>query len=311
QYDFGTPEYTNDGLIVFDVGTNEKMPKRICEMVYDNMKDMAFQIDINAVRADSNDACGDDNEMTFYFEGGIGATCDPACPEGQYCDNGICFKGGVPEGTSLVGKACTTTADCNVGWTGTCAVCSSGYNDNSCLFSYYNRKSCTLNDGTPGLCNEGQCIPKGCTSNADCTEPGTYCASTNSSTEMRFQAGETGSCVPVNFIRKETNKETYYISNDLISWWDAEYACAAIGQNIKLLNIDELISDWDGELGYYSKTQLAEELYNIIGGYTIWTQNLAGNSAFVVDLMDGSVYRDSLNYSQRNIGSPIAVCRSY
>ena len=72
-----------------------------------------------------------------------------------------------------------------------------------------------------------------------------------------------------------------------------------------------MISDWDGELGYYSKTQLAEELYNIIGGYTIWTQNLAGNSAFVVDLMDGSVYRDSLNYSQRNIGSPIAVCRSY
>ena len=273
QYDFGTPEYTDDDLIVFDVGTNEKMPKRICEMVYDNMKDMAVQIDINAVRADSNDTCGDDNEMTFYFEGGIGATCDPACPEGQYCDNGICFKGGAPEGTIGYGPS---PAD------GDCGQCKEvAYGGDKCVSAFGG--SCTLDNGGVGLCRNGECYPTGCTTNDDCTEAGTYCASTNSSGYNRFASGEEGACVSLDFIKKEVDGQTYYVSNRPLSWWDTEYACQAIektiGKKIRLLEAKELVilpdgSEWGDDYRYSdncSTTPLAKKLYNAGFNFSMWT----------------------------------------
>ena len=312
QYDFGTPEYTNDGLIVFDVGINEKMPKRICEIVYDNMKDMAVQIDINAVRADSNDTCGDDNEMTFYFEGGIGGTCDPACPEGQYCDNGICFKGGVPEMTKVYDE-CSYGDDC-----GTCRSCDSNSASSTgymCLAS--NSGTCTI-DGKDGLCRMGECYPKGCTSNDDCKEqPGTYCASPNSSSTERFPSGTMGSCAPIDFVRYEGNDgNTYYISNGAISWWDAEYACDAIGGK-KLLSVDDLVTEsdgskWEGNTGNYTKTALAEELYNIMGyNRYVWTQNLTTSNnkdAFYVGV-DGLGRGRVLVFFRFYYDGYLAVCR--
>lgn len=67
-YDFANPAYVEDeNLIVLDVGTNKKMSKRVCEMVYDTLFNEAVQIDVNAVRADTNILCGKDNTMTFYF----------------------------------------------------------------------------------------------------------------------------------------------------------------------------------------------------------------------------------------------------
>ena len=309
QYDFGEVGFTHDDLIYMDVGTQNKLPKRVCEIVYDAMKDMAVQIDINAVRADSNDTCGDDNEMTFYFKGTNNYTCDPACPEGQYCDNGICFKGTKPEVTPL-GDECSNDADCNIGWTGTCAQCSS---EGQCQMAGYDGNNCTLTNGTAGQCNLGRCYPKGCTSNDDCKDqPGTYCASPNNSYLERFQSGETGSCAPIDFVRYEGNDgNTYYISNSPISWWDAEFACDAIGGK-KLLSVDDLVTEsdgskWQGDTGTHTKTALANELNSYLGGYWIWTKNLTNDNryAFYVHLGYGYVH-----YGDRNDSyAYLAVCR--
>ena len=284
QYTFGEVGSTYDGLVYLDVAG---LPKRICEIVYDNMSSMAVQIDINAVRSLSNETCGDDNEMTFYFEGGISATCDPACPEGQYCDNGICFKGGVPEGTGAIvlDKECTSDADCNTDWTGKCARC----DDNKCRgINDYNGNTCTIKEGNvPGQCYLGVCQPKGdgCTTNDDCKEPGTYCASTNSSYYMRFQDGETGACMPLDFIRKEISGETYYISNHGMTWWDAEYACAAIGSNIKMVGVTDLVetSTWnkdysDNDITF---TVVGQELKTFLDGQGyVWTKDKYSSTGF-------------------------------
>ncbi|MBR4926821.1 MAG: hypothetical protein IKY98_00685 [Alphaproteobacteria bacterium] len=315
QYDFGTPEYTNDGFIVFDVGTNEKMPKRICEIVYDAMKDTAVQIDINATRADSNATCGDDNEMTFYFEGGISLTCDPACPEGQYCDNGICFKGEMPEKTGVVlDKDCISDADCNTDWTGTCAYCDRG----KCTgVHWYNDDDCTINEGNvAGQCNFGICYPKGCTTNEDCKEVGTYCASTNNSDEVRFQDGEMGACAKLNFIRKEIGGKIYYLSNEQMSWWDAEYACKAISSNIDMVKITDLVeeSSWNGESDNdVILTPLGGELQALFGFRSVWTQNLTSDKkyalvgCFMLESAKGSVVYGSYN-KDTGYGGTVVVC---
>ncbi len=308
QYDFGTPEYTNDGLIVFDVGTNEKMPKHICEIVYDAMKDMAVQIDINAVRADSNDTCGDDNEMTFYFEGTNNYTCDPACPEGQYCDNGICFRGTKPEVTKNYNECSGYGDDC-----GTCRSCysnsasSTGY---MCMAS--NPGTCTI-DGKDGLCRMGECYPTGCTSNEDCKETGTYCASPNSSSTERFPSGTTGSCAPIDFVRYEgKDGNTYYISNAKISWWDAEYACDTMGR--EMVEVYDLVTEsdgskWQGDSNYHTETALANELDSYLGSCYIWTKNLTNDNryAFSVDLASGFV--DKFGPRNGTNGNAFAMCR--
>ena len=309
QYTFGEVGSTYDGLIYLDVAG---LPKNICEIVYDNMSSMAVQIDINAVRSLSNETCGDDNEMTFYFEGGISGTCDPACPEGQYCDNGICFKGGVPEGSNVISldKECTSYADCNTDWTGQCAYC----HGNKCYaYSDHNGITCTIKEGNvPGQCNMGTCVPKGCTTNDDCKEPGTYCASTNSSHLERFKSGETGSCVPLDFIRKEFGGKTYYISNIVISWWDAEYACDAIGKtvgkNIKMPEVTDLVeaSTWNGEWDTdITLTAFGQELKVQMGDRNIWAQNLRkdDSTAFYVGTDHVSSGDD------RGYNHALAVCR--
>ena len=303
QYTFGEVGSTYDGLIYLDVAG---LPKNICEIVYDNMSSMAVQIDINAVRSLSNETCGDDNEMTFYFEGGNSATCDPACPEGQYCDNGICFKGGMPKGTDPFDKECTSDADCNTDWTGGCSECYSG----RCYGrGWHNGASCTIKEGNvPGLCDWGICIPKGdnCTTNDDCTEPGTYCANANGRTD-----GKTGSCVPLDFIRKEFGGEIYYISNAPLTWWNAEYACDAIGSNVKMVSVDDLLTESDGskwaeDAGQHIPTALLEELDAQSVPMSIWAQNWAKNSEEVAcvnrsgNIFFASPYRDDMG---------LAVCR--
>ncbi len=47
------------------------LPKRVCEMVYDGMKNQVIGVDISGVRSDSNENCAEeDNEMVFYFGAG-------------------------------------------------------------------------------------------------------------------------------------------------------------------------------------------------------------------------------------------------
>lgn len=57
------------------------LPKRVCEMVYDGMKNHVIGVDISGVRSDSNENCAEeDNEMVFYF--GAGGTLG----ETKICD---------------------------------------------------------------------------------------------------------------------------------------------------------------------------------------------------------------------------------
>ncbi len=189
---------------------------------------------------------------------------------------------------------CSNDADCNVGWTGTCASCQDG----QCQMDGYDGDDCTLTDGTVGQCNSGSCYPKGCTTNADCTESGTYCASPNSDYLERFPSGTTGSCAPVNFVRHEgKDGQTYYLSNSTISWWDAEFACDAIGGK-ELLSVHDLLTEPDGTTfkfytEYGTLTDLAKELYNRIGAPYIFTKDLtSSNNAYRVHLSSGDYYSD-------------------
>ena len=281
QYDFSNVGYTEDGLIAFDMGTNNPIPKSVCEMVYDGMSSMAEQIDINKTRAESNDACAEENEMTFYFTGEIGTRCIPECAENEYCYNGICFKGGVPEiSNGPIGECSSSSDDCGK----PCYSCKRTYETTAFLYACYPMPSgtCTI-DTKEGLCHWGECYPKvgdGCTTNADCTEPGTFCASANNNIEMRFKEGETGSCVPLDFVRKEIAGKTYYISNKTMSWWDVEYACDAIGPNIKMISVEDLVtetdgSEWKGGAGFYTPTVLWEEI-NAFAPW-VWTQNMGSD----------------------------------
>ncbi|MBR4926710.1 MAG: hypothetical protein IKY98_00100 [Alphaproteobacteria bacterium] len=311
QYTFGEPVYTTDDLIKLDVGTaSNPIPKHVCEMIFDGMKSQALYIDINGIEVDVDAECSDNNIMTFYFEGG-GAqidVCNPACGENEYCDNGICFKGGMPEGTKHFGKECSTDADCGpCEW---CALYDEGY-----VCAPFANGTCIV-DGQLGLCRSGECYPKGdgCTTNDDCTEVGTYCASTNRSDEVRFQSGETGSCVPLDFIRKEFGGETYYISNKYLSWWDAEYACDAIGKtvgkNIKMVEVTDLVevSTWNGEHDHdITLTAFGQELKAQVGSEYIWTRNLRkddGDALYVAT--DGNIGTD-YRHAQSNFF--LAVCR--
>ena len=95
-----------------------------------------------------------------------------------------------------------------------------------------------------------------------------------------------------------------------MSWWDAEYACNAIGGK-KLLSVDDLVTEsdgtkWQGDTGYHTKTALAEELYNIWGDDYIWTKNLINDNRypFNIGLDNGYVNNDRSSYN-----AYIAVCR--
>ena len=285
-YDFGTPDYTDDGLIVFDVGKTNPIPKKVCEIVYDNMKNMVIQIDIKAVRADLNDTCGDDNEMTFYFGETNTSKNDSSCLTGQYYENGMCFNTGLADmnSTPLDGpfegecdRATGISEKC-----GQCQACFPSYDNNGkndgtyiCLAGLIG--TCTI-DGKDGICQNGECYPVGCTTNDDC-KTGTYCASPNNSAEVRFQSGETGACVDLNFVRHEIKGKAHYISNLAMSWWNAEFACDALGKvvnkNLTLARMSDFRDNWCGSLDYCgTESGLGATLRDMgYGGVFLWTND--------------------------------------
>ncbi|MBR6674664.1 MAG: hypothetical protein IKL32_01935, partial [Alphaproteobacteria bacterium] len=46
-YDISGEDYTEDNLIVFDVGIQKKIPQQVCQTIFDTFYTQAFQIDIN------------------------------------------------------------------------------------------------------------------------------------------------------------------------------------------------------------------------------------------------------------------------
>lgn len=265
-YDFTNPAYSEDGLIMLDVGTNEKISQRVCEMIYDSLYSSAFQIDINESVANSKNNCTSDNTMTFYFDGGNvneqgEFICSPDCDEEQ-CANGFCFKEDTPIVSKMYGS-CTTHDDC-----GGCGSCSG----QQCM-PEREGLACPLSATETGQCNNGQCLPKeGCSDKNPCQESGTYCASTNSSCTKAFGENETGVCIKPDFVTQEINGQTYYISNGRLSWWDAKSACQTINRD--MLSINDVLIGWDKTASNtFERTALGKALNSIIiHGINIWAE---------------------------------------
>ena len=307
-YDFGEVGLTTDNLIYMDMS---KLPKRICEMVYDNMKDMAIQIDINAVRANTNIGCVENsdnnyygenvNEMTFYFDPLNSSASDRPCPANHYYENGICFSSEPDYGGSIPSGP----------YEGECILFEDWENPEKCGQCHYcrpeegNMYSCYPNyggecsvDGKTGTCYAGECYIDACTTNDDCTEVGTYCAGDAEwDNPVRFPKG-TGICKPFDFIRFEVNEKTYYLDNRLPNWWDAEYACDALGKwlgkDIKMVDLDDLVINIDGHIG--EPTELLKKLDNM--GWIsleIWTTKVSDGWAQAV-ATTGEIYPFDLTY---------------
>ena len=269
---------TNDiwGVVVEDI------PSRVCKMVGDALKSQATIYVGNAERNDviATDPCelSEKNTMEFYFESltsGRECKTDTDCGEGNYCDIGLCFNGNRPEGTARIfDKTCSSDDECNTGYTGMCSFCYGGYCSQKL---HYNADTCTLANGTIGQCSGGECIAKGCTYSVNKCDNGYYCASPNTSAVTAFPEEETGSCTKASsmFTLHKIGNDTYYVSKSVMSWWDADASCKALGKNINLLDINAFMIAWDGTLNqYYEKTPLASSLENLLSE-PVWTSATA------------------------------------
>ncbi|MBO7258202.1 MAG: hypothetical protein J6V11_04605 [Alphaproteobacteria bacterium] len=234
-YPISNADYANDGTVMLDAGLESNpIPKRVCEMIFNDIFPHTVQIDTNAIRGISGEACDENNIMTFYFDptGAGPAVCEPACSDGEVCDNGACFKNEKVQNMQVTsGGSCSTDADCQIGYTGTnCSYCHS--TRKVCLERGKSLGAdCTLSDGTPGMCTYfGRCEAKGC-NNTDkpCPEKNQYCASPNTNAYEAFPNGEMGSCVTPKINRYEFEGRVYYMSQNVLTWWDAKAFCDMLG----------------------------------------------------------------------------------
>ena len=281
-YDISNPAHGEGGLIKFDVGATNKIPQSVCEMLFDGLSNTVAQIDINGTTSTSNDSCGEDNTMTFYFAAG----------------------GNVSAGTGTGGG--TTGEQCGGTVCGTCQKCDAA--TETCVTVADYEMACTTG-GQTGWCVSGTCQPD---TTCNCDE-GYYCADKNKYGGSCEHPTPSGNCVEAKtqFRTVDIAGTTYYISKDYnMSWWDAVSACEALG-NKKLLSVYDFVSDWDGtdinSSGELTKTALTEALYSEIWGNNAWSSILYNSCyAYHVDQFNGHI-----DYSGRNDDSnqTYAVCR--
>lgn len=262
----------NDSLGQYAI-VAENIPSRVCKMIGDTLKEHAdIYVGSDALEdeTDDTDPCeaSEQNTMEFYFDA---ISCDPACGEDEYCENGWCFKA---TGTPRT-------------WNSKCGI---------------EGASCTTEDGENGFCEMDICIPLGsCTSNDECGAK-EYCAVVNytSSTE-RFPTGTTGTCVKVNFLRYEVAGTTYYVSATDMNWWNAEWACAKIGK--EHLDNNDLTFTKDGA---WHSTNLSLKLYEVLGDKYVWTKTpLSKTTMWTPRLKNNSGNFDA----KQNNHDRIAVCK--
>ena len=275
-YDITNPTYGEGGLIKFDVGATNKIPQSVCEMLFDGLSNTVAQIDINGTTSTSNDSCGENNTMTFYFAGGSNASGGTG---GEKCGSSVC---GICQKCDATTEACVTA-------------------DN------YEMK-CTTNDNKTGWCVSGTCEPD---TTCNCDE-GYYCTDKNNSC---YNPTPSGNCVEAKtqFRTVDIAGTTYYISNDKMTWWDAVSACKALG-NKQLLTVEDIVvRNDDDTIAYLShehvKTSVGEALYSAMGNKPIWSSILYNScAAYYVYLNFGDVYYSGeRNYS--DYPSLYAVCR--
>ena len=209
------------------------VPISICKQVGDGLKQtVAVYVGNEDYNSDTEtDPCdeSDSNTMEFYFEKSSNETntCNPACSEGEYCDNGVCFKGEKPV-YSYGGQTCTTTDDCPgdsecISWCDSYSGC-----------SYYSSTTQCTNDvtGKSGVCSgNGECIEgDSCSYDQYTCGEGKYCATSSNCSSFNT----TGRCAPIDFVRHTIQvngkSEIWYISNVYMSARDAEVACRSMGK---------------------------------------------------------------------------------
>ena len=276
-YDFTNPTYIEgENLIAFDIGTTKKLPKSVCQMVFDGLENTAVQIDINAVHSNSNDNCGEDNTLTLYFEGGGTGTTDTGGETGEQCGDTVC---------------------------GTCQKCDSA--TETCVTVGDYEAKCTTDDNKTGWCVSGTCEPDTtCNCNA-----GYYCTDTNDSYEHPTPSGNCVEAEP-QFRTVDIGGTTYYISKDYMSWWDAVSACKALG-NKSLLSLSELVDGFETGMGSadLTNTTLGDDLYekgwNSSGNPYIWS-SYSSYHAYYMSLSSGFV-----GGSNRYDSNYYAVCRQF
>ena len=281
-YDFANPAYVEgENLIAFDVGTTKKLPKSVCQMVFDGLSNTVAQIDINGTPSTSNDNCGEDNTMTFYFAAGGNASA------------------GTGTGGGTTGEQCGSTV------CGTCQKCE----NETCVTAHDYEMKCTTNDNKTGWCVSGTCEPD---TTCNCG-PNQYCADKNTSSNHPTP----DKCKDLNFRTEKIDGTTYYISNDEMSWWDAVSACKALG-NKQLLSVYDFIDSADdtGQSSYVDiQTAFGKELFekawnSSINAY-IWlkepTDKTHATYMFYV-ANDGYVWFNFM-YTRENNNSFYAVCR--
>ena len=302
------------------------VPSRVCSMIGDGMtSDVEVFVDNEhtaSVKTDDIDPCdlSENNNMNFFFKPLIMTTvCEPRCDADEYCDNGICMSGKNPEISRYFGD-CTSDSDCEV-----CQSCQSYDDKYLCVPREANGVTCSTDSIINGQCYRGECIEKGCRSNAEC-DRGFYCASPNTSPDTDFPAGEYGACVDTDFSRIpiEVNgtEEVWYVSDAILSWWDARNICASINKD--LIRIEWLTTDWDESASDeekvragvdttpYTLNERAQLILNriTVGWPVIWTGNETkdGKRSYYFSIADGHT---SLDWGRNDAatGSKFAICR--
>ena len=299
-YDFSVKpnptDATKSGIVV------DGIPSRVCQMIGDALKTQAtvYVGNVDYTTANTNPCeTSEENTMAFYFDTGTvetdGCKTDADCGTNKYCDKdtGICFRGTAPEGTH---GACDTSVSC----------CFNGdpYSEHG--------DDCSTATIANGMCYYGTCVAKGCTYDENKCTGKTYCASPNNSCIEAFPSGKTGTCVEADFAKLDAGGKTYYVSHNVMSWWDADAACKALGRD-GLVEVDDLINGgWNGGYDYNSHefTDLGKALQSHYGtDWYIWTNNSADGvnscSAYGVYLGNGHVNNANRDYNSHYY----AVCK--
>ncbi|MBR5130598.1 MAG: hypothetical protein IKV03_05180 [Alphaproteobacteria bacterium] len=190
--------------------------------------------------------------------------------------------------------------DLDLGWIDVWTI--SQTNANKSAFSlqistdFNNVKILPKNDTLYGyaLCkevNNETCAPNTCRCTYDinpCTQ-GFYCAAPNTNDTIAFPEGTTGTCVQPQFQKHTIDingvTETWYVSNNTLSWWDGMAACEA--QNLEPVTVTELIvnTNWNATIGSFTRNDRAKALNTKMGALKVWTPTQRENrSGFFVNL---------------------------
>ena len=265
----------------------ERVPSSVCKMVLRNTSDTQdiYVGVLNGDQVDGNWYMGDNEDI-----------CDRGDKEILFALDTSILNNLNPD-TAL---ECQSNADCRPDKPycdeGVCKVCTQ---DSHCPTE---NPYC---DVEKGICYRKCTTYNDCDEGYFCTDLGTTCA--KAAPHM---------CQKLDFKEFEIDDTTYYISYNYKNWWEASDACAALGA--ELIPVKELMSNWTGGTGSYTKTDLLKKLYTEVATHTyvwMWTSDEYTDScnAYAIGMNGGNIYRVNRNKNFYCIYGynyyPLAICR--